>query len=271
MRQPDAKRLDVILAAPWTSHNIPLTETVSTLGDQRPLITEDERVLAIQSSVRKLIHKEPSDIRCLDLGCLEGGISFAMALLGMNALGIEARRSNFEKCALIADYFDSPNLSFVQEDVKHIARLGLDPFEVILCCGILYHLDTPFDTIRDLSDLCTDSGLLFLDTHFAPGPESMDRCNYKKDLGELTKLEFDGAEYSGRWYTEWENEPSDEHHPWTAVSNARSFWPTHESLIKALYRSGFRQIYEIYGVFEIEMEYAAKAEFSRAYFIAMKR
>jgi len=271
MRRPDMKILEAILAASWTSHNIPLTDTASTLGDKRPLITDDERVLAIQSSVRKLINRNPKDIRCLDLGCLEGGISFAMARAGMNALGIEARRANFEKCSLIAEYFDLPNLSFIQEDVKRIARLHLDPFEVILCCGILYHLDTPFDTIGDLFDLCTDSGLLFLDTHFAPGPDTVDNCKYKDDLGELTSVEFDGASYMGRWYTEWQNEPNDEHHPWAAVSNAKSFWPTHESLIRALYHSGFRQIYELYGVFEIEMEYAAKAEFSRAYFIAMKQ
>ncbi|MBI4775269.1 MAG: methyltransferase domain-containing protein [Deltaproteobacteria bacterium] len=271
MRRPDRNILDAILASSWTSHNIPLTDTLSTLGDKRPLITDDERVLAIQGSVRKLIHRDPKDIRCLDLGCLEGGISFAMARLGVRTLGMEARRTNFEKCSLIADYFELPNLSFIQEDVKHISRLRLEPFEVILCCGILYHLDTPFDTIEDLSDLCTDTGLLFLDTHFAPGPGAMDHCRYKNDLGELTCVEFDAEPYWGRWYTEWENEPTDEHHPWAAVSNAKSFWPTHESLIKALYYSGFRQIYELYGVFEIEMEYAAKAEFSRAYFIAMKQ
>ena len=271
MRDPDAKLLDAVLAASWTSHNIPLTDTVSTLGDKSPLITDDQRVLAIQNSVRKLIHRDPEDIRCVDLGCLEGGISFAMARLGMNALGIEGRRANFEKCSLIADYFDLPNLSFIQEDVKHIARLGLDPFEVILCCGLLYHLDTPFHTIRDLSDLCSDSGLLFLDTHLAPGPDAMDICKYRNDLGEITTLEFDRVPYPGRWYTEWEDAPSDEHHPWASVSNEKSFWPTHESLIKALYNSGFRQIYEVFGVFDIDMEYAAKAEFSRAYFIAMKQ
>src|SRR6185503_21363318 len=101
-----------------------------------------------------------------DLGALEGGLSLEMAREGWAAVGVEGRRENFEKAELIRQWFDLPNLEFWHRDVKSLSAAD-GPFDVILCCGLLYHLDDPFDFLRRLESLLAPEGLLFVDTHVA--------------------------------------------------------------------------------------------------------
>jgi tRNA G46 methylase TrmB len=59
--------------------------------------------------------------------------------MGMHALGVEVRASNFANCTEVRRRAGVPNLSFVQDDVWNLAAYG--PFDAIFCCGLLYHLD----------------------------------------------------------------------------------------------------------------------------------
>src|ERR1044071_1233941 len=84
---PDDELRARIRAEAWTGHNIPITATESTLGPSSELIGDNRRTVAIKSLVRRAFGARPLNV--LDLGSLEGGLSFEMAREGWNATGVE--------------------------------------------------------------------------------------------------------------------------------------------------------------------------------------
>jgi 2-polyprenyl-3-methyl-5-hydroxy-6-metoxy-1,4-benzoquinol methylase len=261
LADPDPARLDAIHQRTWTGHNIPLTTSDSTLGPDVPLISEDPRTVTIKALIRRDFR---ASVRILDLGSLEGGLSLEMAREGWETLGIEGRCSNFEKAELIREYFALDNLRFEHRDVK-----SLDPrldgvFDVILCCGLLYHLDNPFAFLETLVELLPPNGLLFIDTHVAPDAANAQNGTHAGQLSDPTTLAHGGQTYDGRWFSE-PKEGTVLDQQWSAVSNERSFWPSRRSLIRGAYHAGFHAIAELFGMFQIEREFGLRDQFSRLY------
>ena len=65
-----------------------------------------------------------------------------MARLGFReVVGIEVREANFDKCRFVKERLAFTNLTFVNDDVWNLERYGI--FDVVFCCGLLYHLDRP--------------------------------------------------------------------------------------------------------------------------------
>ncbi len=245
----------------WTGHNIPLTPTESTLGPDIPLISDDARTITIKALIRRLGKK---NVRVLDLGSLEGGLSFEMAREGWETLGVEGRLSNFEKSELIRRYAGLENLRFAHRDVKSLDPALDGTFDAILCCGLLYHLDNPFAFLRTMASLLAEGGLLFLDTHVAPDEEAARYGTHARQLSEPVTFSHDGHDYDGRWFAEpGAGDVLDRQ--WSAVSNERSFWPSRRSLIRGAYDAGFHAIAELFGMFEIDREFALRDKFSRLY------
>lgn len=265
---PDTELLEAIRGETWTGHNIPLGHGESTLGSGTPLIGEDARTLLIKRLVRRMVRR-PEPLRMLDLGSLEGGVSFEMAREGWQVLGVEARAENFRKCELIRRYSTLPNLRFVHRDVKSLSRAADGEFDVVICCGLLYHLDDPFSHLDLLRELLAPSGLLFLDTHVAPDPEASRNCTYEPALSAAETIVHRGRQYDGRWFQEPRATGSVPDEMWSAVSNERSFWPTRRSLIRGLYHAGFGAIHELFGIFDIEGEFALRDQYSRLYLACM--
>ena len=112
-----------------------------------------------------------------------------------------------------------------------------------------------------------EKSLVFIDTHIAPvDQESLDQCVFKEGLYDIIQFEYEGRSYDGRWYQEIPTEENE----WASVSNERSFWLTETSLIRALYNSGFKNIYNLYGFNEIEEEFGLRKKYSRLWCIALK-
>jgi cyclopropane fatty-acyl-phospholipid synthase-like methyltransferase len=174
-----------------------------------------------------------------------------MAREGMDVIGVEGQDSNYRKCKAIEQYFGLPNLKFLHADVKEISRQSLGTFDVILCCGILYHLDNPFSFIKKLHEMCTDFGMMFLDTHLAPDRTSLKACRFRESLSDIETFEYDARVYNGRWFHEFDEGSLKEADVWAAVSS-------------------FKHILEVFGTFEIEEEYELKTEYSRSYFLVKK-
>ncbi|HEX6086503.1 MAG TPA: class I SAM-dependent methyltransferase [Thermoanaerobaculia bacterium] len=264
---PDDALLTAIRAEAWTGHNIPLTASESTLGDTSELIGENRRTIAIKSLVRRWFD---GSVRVLDLGALEGGLSFEMAREGWDATGVEGRADNFRKASLIASYYALPNLRFVHKDVKELTPERDGTFDVILCCGLLYHLDEPVAHLRQLESLLAPQGLLFLDTHVAPDEHAVRYATHEASLSGPVTFRDGEHEYEGRWWSE----PSAgdlKERMWSAISNARSMWLSRRSLIRALYHSGFHEVHELFGMYDIDTEFALRDQFSRLYLACRKR
>ncbi len=264
---PDDDLRHAIRAEAWTGHNIPITATESTLGSSSELIGDNRRTIAIKSLVRRAFGHRL--LKVLDLGALEGGLSFEMAREGWDATGVEGRADNFRKASLIARYYALPNLRFVQKDVKELTPGSDGVFDVILCCGLLYHLDEPVAHLRQLDSLLAPDGLLFLDTHVAPDEHAARYGTHEPSLSEPVTFRDGGHEYEGRWWSE-PSEGDLRERMWSAISNTRSMWLTRRSLIRALYHSGFHEVHELFGMYDIDTEFALRDQFSRLYLACRK-
>lgn len=262
LERPDRALLAEIRKHHWTGHNIPLTGSESTISRDIPLISDDARTQTLKSIVRGLF--PPSrPLRIIDLGSLEGGLAFELAREGWDVTGIEGRESNYEKADLIRSYFALDNLRFELRDVKTLDPAQDGMFDVVVCCGLLYHLDNPFAFLETLAALTAPDGLFFLDTHIAPEhPEKL--AANAAQLGEVETVEHGSRTYDGRWAFE-PREGNRLDRQWSAVSNDRSFWPSRRSLIRGVYHAGFHSIMELFGMWEIDREFGLRDEFSRLY------
>ena len=218
----------------FTAHNIRLDDgrfTNSALGqpiDEHPWCLSATRIL------NTVFPTDRSKTRVVDLGCLEGGYSVAIARMGFNVLGVEVRESNMAACRYVKANTNLPNLAFVRDDVWNLKNHG--PFDAAFCCGLLYHLDRPKQFLELLAT--TTSRLLILQTHFAT-----DRKNEKFHLSDVVMNEG----LPGRWYTEFADNHSYENREaakWASWGNRRSFWPKREYLLQAIHDAGFDLVAE---------------------------
>lgn len=262
--------LEKIRSHVWTGHNIALGPSEATIGMHIPLIADDVRTLTIKSLIRRTL--DPSRrLRILDLGSLEGGLTLEMAREGWNATGIEGRRENFEKAELIRELYALDNLHFQHRDVKTLSRERDGEFDAILCCGLLYHIDNPFALLETLAEMTAPDGLMFLDTHVAPDENAARFATHAGQLSEPATFTHGRETYPGRWF----HEPAPKSgtvldEQWSATSNERSFWPTRRALIRGAYRAGFHSIAELFGMFEINVEFDLRDKFSRLYLLCRR-
>src|SRR5207237_6924907 len=80
--------------------------------------------------------------RILDLACLEGMYALELASRGAEVVAIEGREANLEKARFAARALGL-DVDFRLGDVRDLGRDEHGEFDVVLCLGILYHLDTP--------------------------------------------------------------------------------------------------------------------------------
>src|SRR2546430_1393873 len=143
----------------------------------------------------------------VDAGCGVGFFSQTLAECGLCTCGFDARAQNIEEARR-----RFPGIPFEQADVeaREISQLGR--FDLVLCFGLLYHLENPLQAIRNLRAI-TDKCLV-LESMCLPE----DRCSLllrqelRQDDQSLTEM---------------------------------SCYSSESSLIKMLSRSGFAKVYRV--------------------------
>jgi hypothetical protein len=223
------KREIVERCGPWTAHSIRLADGVDTF-DEAHWDTRLRRFIQIAADLSK---KPVPELRVLDLACLEGAYGIEFALQGARVVAIEGREANLEKVRFAKEVLGLAHLDPVLDDVRSLSPETYGTFDVVLCLGILYHLDAPdvMEFLRRVADVCT--GVAIIDTHFA--------------------LEGDLSFDWGR-KTYW-GTSIPEHHPdlmadekvdakWSSLDNVRSFWLTKASLCNLLSHVGFTSVFE---------------------------
>src|SRR5436853_3962197 len=103
----------------FTAHNIRLDNGTTTKPEIGYTIDQDSRFLAAKRLL-SIIFPDPTGVRLVDLGCLEGGFSVEFARLGYAVLGIEVRESNIAACDFVKKNTNLPNLRFVRDDVWNL-------------------------------------------------------------------------------------------------------------------------------------------------------
>ena len=95
----------------------------------------------------------------LDLGCNEGGLAYSALQLGAAAVhGVEIRPANVEKARFVGRALGVTGATFEIADVRDwLATHGNHRFDVVLLCGLLYHLPRPWEVLRMASALAAES------------------------------------------------------------------------------------------------------------------
>jgi hypothetical protein len=121
----------------------------------------------------------------------------------------------------------------IHGDVRQLKRATHGEFDVVLCLGILYHLEGPelFQFLSSVGEVCR--GIAIFDTHISLRPE--------------VSREFNGKTYWGLTYAEHADNATSEQRAaklWASLDNSTSFWMTRPSLYNALSSLGFTTVFE---------------------------
>ncbi len=86
---------------------------------------------------------------------------------GAQAVGLEGRKENVDKCEAVKAQIGLSNCSFLHDDVRNLSKHNHGSFDVVLCLGILYHLTASdgVELLRRMHDVCQRA--VIIDTHVA--------------------------------------------------------------------------------------------------------
>lgn len=106
-------------------------------------------------------------LTAVDLGCHQGYFASHLARRGLaDVLGIDARPEHIADAELIREVYGLPNLRFLAQDVVTIEPSALGKFNIVLCFGLLYHVENPIGLLRLCRDLC--DGVCLVETQVGP-------------------------------------------------------------------------------------------------------
>src|SRR5713226_7194742 len=143
----------------------------------------------------------------VDAGCGVGFFSQTLSECGLNVCGFDGRAENVAEARR-----RFPHIPFEQGDIEERGVLELGRFDLVLCFGLLYHLENPLRAIRNLRGL-TEKCLLL---------ESM--CLPEEKPSMLLR-----------------EEPRQEDQGLRDMA----CYPSEGSLVKMLYRAGFGMVYRV--------------------------
>jgi 2-polyprenyl-3-methyl-5-hydroxy-6-metoxy-1,4-benzoquinol methylase len=220
----------------WTAHNIHLAGNLYTIGNAKV----QHRLRRIVQNVADVLQRPLKDLRVLDLGCLEGLYAVEFARHGATVVGIEARDANLEKARFAKQALGLENLEFVKDDVRNLRPEKYGTFDVVLCLGLLYHLDAPdvFEFVEQMFVACNHC--LIIDTSF--------------NLLDKQSFHYKERTYWGCAYMEHEEQASAEQKAdalWSSIDNVKSVWLTKPSLLNLLAHVGFTSVFECHNPSEI--------------------
>jgi hypothetical protein len=237
----------------WTAHNINLGNGIYTIDEKLNYDTMKlRRVLQI---INDISGEKFDSLKVLDLGSFEGLYAIELGLQKTErVVGIEGRTANLKKAKFSKDTLGINNIEFFQDDVRNLSEQKYGRFDVILCLGLLYHLDTPdvFYLLEKIYKMC--DRFLIIDTHIA--------------LSSDKKVDYRKIPYFGAYAKEFKKGLSKEKKEklsWNALDNEKSFLFSKKSLLKFLHNTGFSSIFECH----VPFEYIKPDD--RVTFLAIKR
>ncbi len=230
----EAKKIVIAKFGPWTASNIHIGGDLYTIANK---IQGDEiklrRVLQIVADATR---RPLESLRLLDLACHEGIYAIEFARHGARVVGIEGREAHIQKANYVKEALSLDNLDIYQDDVRNLSEEKYGTFDVVLCLGILYHLDTPdvFTFVEKIGEVSKDVAII--DTRIAMGPTESYVHNGTRYWGHRIR--------EGHKSTDTAAEKMKRY--WASLDNLTSFHLSRISLFCLLSRVGFTTVYECY-------------------------
>ena len=128
----------------------PLGRTKSVLPPE-VLPIHQTRLEMVECVVDRHFAGRMERVRCLDAGCHEGFYAVAMARKGMREVrGVDVRATSLAKARFVADALGLRNLVYEERNVEDFGEIA-EPYDLCLFLGILYHLENPILSLRNIS------------------------------------------------------------------------------------------------------------------------
>lgn len=157
----------------------------------RPVLTDIQKRLSLQSAA--------------DVGCGVGYFSGFLEELGFRVTGLDGRSGNVDEARR-----RHPTIEFGQANVEDGSITQRGTYDLVLCVGLLYHLENPLRALRNLAAMTKD--VLLIESYAIP---------YKQTVFYLHE------------------EVSLEDQSLTSLA----LYPSESSIIKICYKIGFRFVY----------------------------
>jgi len=93
--------------------------------------------------------------RVLDAGCGVGHLASRLERMGCRVVGVDGRKENIEG---LRTRYPSLEAHVANVESEPLSRFGR--FEVVFSYGLLYHLENPLESLRNLQSICDDFLLL---------------------------------------------------------------------------------------------------------------
>jgi tRNA (mo5U34)-methyltransferase len=162
---------------------------------------------ATLSSVLRKLQPLLSLKTALDAGCGVGFFSQMLADMHLSVAAFDGRAENVSEARR-----RFPSIPFETADVQDSAVRALGSFDLALCFGLLYHLENPFQAIRNLRALT--GKCLLLESMCAPGERSELLLREEPCIADQSLTDM-------------------------------ACYPSESGLVKMLYRSGFAKVYRV--------------------------
>ena len=106
----------------------------------------------IWDKFKEFTKEDLSGYLVLDMGCNSGFYSFEFAKRGANVISFDNSYHNLVQAKFAQKILGINNINFLYGDVKDLKQFR-NKFDLILCLGLLYHVQDPKSVIRDVSKL----------------------------------------------------------------------------------------------------------------------
>jgi hypothetical protein len=175
-------------------------------------------------------------LRVLELGPFEGYWTVLLEKWGVREnVAIELRPENLAKCRRVKEVYGLDRTSFVRQDIEHLYE-GTEPpayegpFDLVFCCGLLYHLPEPAKALRWMR---TQAPRLFLGTHYVEPAEAR---RYLAENFRPAELRDGPRAYRGMDYREGGlSDP-------ISGASPTSFWPHEGDLVAMVRAAGYERV-----------------------------
>jgi len=126
------------------------------------------RTQMLDSVLNRSFGEDLSTLNAVDLACHQGWFSAHLAQRGMRqVIGVDARAEHIEDASLIRDCLGLHTWQLRHSDVHDPALLSLGAHDLVLCFGLIYHLENPVGALRVARALC--KRLCVVETQVVPG------------------------------------------------------------------------------------------------------
>lgn len=212
----------------WSSGDVSIGNEEGLKGRSAYFVSQIRKAILSKFSLDEI-----RNLTILDVGCNDGWVLHALSDLPFaKMVGIEPRQKNIDKGIVVRDLLNLKNS--VEYRCGNVESLGEEEFDIVICAGVLYHVESVPTALRQLHSVCRrflfiESRCLsskFLTSKLRSQIEMRDLVyQFKSQIFGITAQKFESSYHDGSARE-------------TTIVNV----PTTESLLMYLEILGFREV-----------------------------